>query len=149
MNIFFNSLSFPKTRKLLAIGVLMSGYVGGAFAADPAVATPSAATGGYGVLSVFMLLLLALGLGAVAWLLKRNAGLPGSGNVLMRVVAAQPLGQRERVLLVKVGERFFLLGHTASQISMLTELRAEDVPAPAPMRLPENVFADLLAKIRK
>lgn len=137
------------TRPAIAVLLLAQGLPGFARAAEPAVsaATPSS-SGGYTLISVLMLMLLALGVAALAWLMRRNAGVPGVGGALVRVVAAQPLGQRERLVVVKVGERLFLLGHTASQISMLSELNAEDVPV-APVRLPENVFADLLAKIRK
>ncbi|MEY3201606.1 MAG: hypothetical protein RIR70_1156 [Pseudomonadota bacterium] len=113
-------------------------------ASSPVLAAESSA--GYTFVSVLMLAMLAAAVAALAWLMKRNA--VGGAASSMRLVAAQALGPRERLVVVHVGSRFFLLGHTPQQITMLTELSPEDVPQPGG-RLPENLFADLLKKIKK
>lgn len=123
-----------------------------AFAAAVVFASPAFAaaesSGGYTFVSVFMLVMLAAAVGVLAWLMRRGAGgMPGAAGG-MRLVAAQNLGPRERVVVLSIGSRYFLLGHTAHQVSMLAELSAEDLPAPA-ARLPQNLFADLLKKLKR
>ena len=58
---------------------------------------------------------------AVSWLLRRMNGVGLTGNLAMRVVAAISLGQRERVVLVEIGDTQLLLGVTASAINRLHE----------------------------
>jgi flagellar protein FliO/FliZ len=95
-----------------------------------------------------MLLMLAAAVGVLAWLMRRGAGGMSGAASSMRVVAVQHLGPRERVVVLSVGSRNFLLGHTAHQVSMLAELSAEDLP-PQAARIPENLFADLLKKLKR
>lgn len=104
-------------------------------------------SGGYTFVSMLMLALLVAAVAVLAWLMRRGAAGGGAG-ASMRLLAAQPLGSRERVVVIKVGERFFLLGHTPSQISMLAELAPDDVPQQS-NRLPPNLFAELLTKMKK
>ena len=47
----------------------------------------------------------------------------------MRVVAQMAVGKDRQLLLVKVGERYFLLGSTASGLSKLAELTPEEAEA--------------------
>lgn len=69
-------------------------------------------------LAVVLLLLFAL-----AWLVRRGRLLP---HYQMRdefkVLAVLPLGQKERLILLKVGEDQLLLGATAEQIRLLHKL---------------------------
>jgi len=129
---------FSQTGRLLAACMVL-------LIASPAAAAETA--GGYTFVSTLMLAMLVAAVAVLAWLMKRNAT-QGSGGSSMRLVAAQALGPRERLVVVHVGSRFFLLGHTANQVSMLAELAPEDVPQPG-SRLPENLFADLLKKLKK
>ena len=41
-------------------------------------------------------------------------------------MAQLPLGREQKLIVAQVGERFFLLGVTASEISMLAEFTAEE-----------------------
>ncbi len=82
------------------------------------------------------------------WLLKRS---PMQSAMLQRgtrVVGSTYLGPGQRLLTVEVGEgdsrRWLLLGATAQQINLLTELPAQD--SPAPPELPS--FAKLLQRAR-
>ena len=59
----------------------------------------------------------------LGWLLRRlrGAALMG-GSRQLKIVASLALGQRERVIVVQVGEEQWLLGVTAQQISSLGKL---------------------------
>lgn len=66
-----------------------------------------------------LIFLLALVLGA-GWLVKRSGGMPalrGAGPI--KIVAAQSLGPRERVVLVEVGGQQWLLGVGGGAVNML------------------------------
>lgn len=57
----------------------------------------------------------------VAWLLRRIGGV-NAGSGQLRIVAGLALGQRERVVLIQVGERQqVLLGVTSGNITRLAE----------------------------
>lgn len=68
---------------------------------------------------VAALLLVLLAVVAVAWLLRRVNGAGVRSGLAMRVLAAMPLGQRERLLLVEIGGAQLLLGVSAAGISRL------------------------------
>jgi flagellar biosynthetic protein FliO len=133
---------FSRSRVVLS-GVLA--LASGVFSPAACAAESSA---GYTFMSLLMFVILLAAVAALAWLTRCTAALRQSGGASIRLVAAQGLGQRERVVVVNVGARFFLLGHTAQQISFLAELSPEDVPQP-PSVTPPKVFADLLQKIKK
>lgn len=65
---------------------------------------------------------LALVLGlifAAAWAVKRYTVLPGGVSGALRIVSVLPMGQREKVVLVQVGEKQLLLGVAPGRISTL------------------------------
>ncbi len=72
-------------------------------------------------LQILAALLLVLGLIlGMAWLLRRFGSLPGSGGSgPLRVLTSAMVGQRERVVLVQVGERQLLLGVAPGRVEML------------------------------
>lgn len=65
------------------------------------------------------LLLIVLIIVVLAWLLRRVGNLPIGGGALIRVVAAVSLGQRERVVLLQVGEKQLLLGVAPGRVETL------------------------------
>jgi len=76
----------------------------------------------------------------VAWLLRRVGAVP-MNNDRLKVVAGLALGQRERVLLVQVGDAHqVLLGVTQGKISKLCEFDAPVVEA----EVASNEFAQRL-----
>ncbi len=88
--------------------------------ADAAARTTPMPNQGAYMLQVLLGLLFVIGLVfALAWILKRV----GQGNLVggqqMKVVAAMPMGTRERIALVEVGGQHILLGVTATQINTL------------------------------
>lgn len=93
-----------------------------------------------------LLFVLAL-IPAAAWLLRR-AGLaqPGSGAGL-RVVAQLTLGPRDRLVIVEIGDRRWLLGVSASGIRRLGTLPAgTDAGAPPPSTS-DSSFSDIVRRL--
>ncbi|MBO3780945.1 flagellar biosynthetic protein FliO, partial [Pseudomonas aeruginosa] len=81
---------------------------------------------------------LVLGLGLViglifllAWLVRRVQQAGPRGNRLIRTLASQPLGPRDRLVLVQVGEEQILLGLTPGRITPLHVLKE-------PVHLPDG-----------
>jgi flagellar protein FliO/FliZ len=62
----------------------------------------------------------------VAYLVKRDSAMRATNPHVM-ILAQQAIGPRERILVVNVLSRILVLGHTPSQITLLTELEPEDV----------------------
>ena len=99
------------------------------FQAAAPVAASSSSAGSMIWFSAVTLALLSGLVVLVAWLLRKNFGAnagPGSG---IRIMSSQSVGPRERLLVVRVGNRGFLLGHTPTQISLVAELDPEDLAA--------------------
>jgi len=103
-----------------------------ALAVEPvaqAVATPLASSGVGGQL-VQLLLGLSLVVGLIfllAWLMRRVQQIGPRGGQVIKLVASQALGPRDRLLLVQVGGEQILLGLTPGRITPLHVL-AEPVP---------------------
>ena len=74
-----------------------------------------------GLFAVVALILL------LAFVVKRFNPAVLKKNTLLNVLASQSLGQRERIVLVAVGEQQLLIGVTAQQITLLHTL-AEPLP---------------------
>jgi flagellar protein FliO/FliZ len=84
-------------------------------------------------------LALVLGLvGAAAWLLKRLSALPGTGGGLIRVIGAAAVGQRERVVLVEVGETWLLLGVAPGQVRRLHTMPKTESAVPGGVIAPAD-----------
>lgn len=71
-----------------------------------------------------LLLVLAVFFLAV-WLLKKSGSLALINNRQLGIVAGLSLGMREKLVLVRVGEKQLLLGVTAGRIDKLLELEGE------------------------
>lgn len=73
-----------------------------------------------GLMSVAASLLLVIGaILVLGWLYTRAQGLRAGGAGPIRVLAAQALGTKERIVVVEVGGTQLVVGVTASQISTL------------------------------
>ena len=55
----------------------------------------------------------------LAWLLKRNKGLTGLDKMPMKTLAVMPMGVKEKLVLIEIGDKQILLGMTASNINTL------------------------------
>ena len=76
---------------------------------------------------------------AATWWLRwrRQQSLPASEGPALEVVRSVALSGRDRLHLVRVGEQYLVVGHTASQITLLSEVAAptskrEDAPTQPP-----------------
>jgi flagellar biosynthetic protein FliO len=63
---------------------------------------------------------------AATWWLRwrRQQSLPASEGPALEVVRSVALSGRDRLHLVRVGEQYLVVGHTASQITLLSEVAA-------------------------
>lgn len=115
----------------------------------PAIGQHAAQSPGLGGAVLALVAVLALII-ALAWLLKRlpASGLRGSDQ--LRVVSSLAVGQRERLVVVEVGDQQLLLGVTTRHIQTLHVLPQPLPGAPAASPVPLPPFAQLLAgKLRK
>ncbi len=55
----------------------------------------------------------------VGWLYARSQGLNRGKSSVINVLAAQPLGSKERIVLVEIGGKQIVVGMTAAQVSTL------------------------------
>lgn len=76
------------------------------------------------------LILVVVAIFALAWLLKKLNLNQQSPHGLIRIVAGLPLGTRDRIVLVQVGDEQILLGLTPGRIEKLHTL-AQPLEAPA------------------
>ncbi len=95
----------------------------GLLAAEPAArqATPLADSGlGGQLLQLLLGLLLVIGLiFLLAWLMRRVQQIGPRGGQVIKILASQALGPRDRLLLVQVGEEQILLGLAPGRITPL------------------------------
>ncbi len=95
---------------------------------------------------VFMALMLVLALiVSAAWLMRRFSLLPTAAGGLLRVVSGVMVGQRERVVILEVGEQWLVLGVTAQSVILLSSMsKPEEVEPPLSARVPP--FAEWLGR---
>ncbi len=110
----------------------------------PVLPAGSELTGQLLQLLVGLLLVIAV-IFLLAWLVRRiQHSLPASSNKqVIRLVATQPLGPRERLLLVQVGKEQVLLGLTPGTIEPLHVLQE-----PIQIEPPAEGAADFAGKLR-
>ena len=89
--------------------------------AESATAASGTLTGQLISLVIGMAVVLAV-IAASAWLLKRLAPRNFSDAGVLRVIAGAAVGQRERVVVVEIGETWLVLGVTAGSVNALHQL---------------------------
>ncbi len=60
------------------------------------------------------------------WVIRKSGQLSATGRNNLSVLAGLSLGMREKVVLIKVGDKQLLLGVTPGRIDKLLELEGED-----------------------
>ena len=134
------------------IGAAFAGFLAlsprsGAAAEDlQAVATPIDAGDVFGLGAGLAMVLAAVLV--VGWLYARSQGLRGSKSGVINVLAAQPLGSKERIVLVEIGGKQIVLGMTAAQVQTL-HVFDEPVVQPAERSSQAAGFADRLRAVLK
>lgn len=97
--------------------------------------------------SFAVLLLVVVSIPLVLWLVKRLSQLPMSGNhAALSIQASLVVGARERIAVVRVGDRAMLVGITGQSINLLAEL---DGPLPEAAATPPRGFEALLDNLQK
>jgi len=102
------------------------------------VAEPSQMTAAASMLGGLILVLLLIF--ALAYLLRRFNLVPTNHSVL-KTLAVTSLGQKERLVLVQVGEQQYLLGVSGQQVNLIDKL-AE------PIQIESVSFADKLRQAK-
>lgn len=126
-----------RTRPLLALPALLL-CLQSAIAQSAAAPAPSASLGGSFLQMLFGLALVLGLLFAGVWFLKKLTGNPGANANIARVVGATPIGGRERIVIVELGQTWLVLGVTPNSINTLAEMPRQPLPPgsrPAPPNL--------------
>jgi len=80
----------------------------------------------------------------LAWLFKKYVGVGVTSSASLKAVAGVSVGQKERVVLVQVGERQILVGVAPGQVNMLYSLEKDDEIKFAGKSQAKNPFAEKL-----
>lgn len=135
-------LLMQQSRRLAAAAVAAAAIPVLASASETGAA-PASVVGPRDIINTGLsLLLIVAAIMALAWAYGRLQGGRARNGDVLRVLAAQPLGAKERVLLVDVAGQHLLIGVTASQIRTLHVL---DTPVAVADKVSQTgVFADRL-----
>lgn len=80
----------------------------------------------------------------VAWLFKRYAPGIGQNNSVARVIGGVSVGNRERVLVIEIADRWLVVGVAAGQVNRIANLAAAQSTAPEPEAKSQPDFAGWL-----
>jgi flagellar protein FliO/FliZ len=130
-------------RRLVLLAALSLPLIAAAESARPAYVPPAPATVSTGsVLQMVLSLLLVLAaIMLVGWLLRR-LNLPQQGNrSLLKIISGVAVGQRERIVLVEVGDIWLVVGVAPGSVRTLHTLPRSIIPtdeaATAPTEAPQ------------
>ncbi|MBC3934926.1 flagellar biosynthetic protein FliO [Undibacterium rugosum] len=91
-------------------------------AAENTAVTPTT-----GFLQIVLALLFILGLMfAAAWAFKRITPVGQQNRLALKIVGGLNLGQRERILVVEIGDQWMILGVTAHNINQLGQVARQE-----------------------
>jgi flagellar protein FliO/FliZ len=107
-----------------------------------AAPVPSVSLGGSFLQMLFGLALVLGLLFAGVWFLRKLTGNVGINGSIARVVGTTPIGTRERIVIVELGQTWLVLGVTPNSINTLAEMPRQPLP-PSGKAVPPN-FADWL-----
>ena len=82
-------------------------------------------------LFICVILILGLAYFFTKYVVGRNlrGSLGGMHRGMLQVLAQLPLGRERHVILIRMGDRYFLLGSTANEINLLSEIPEEEIDA--------------------
>lgn len=118
-----------------------------AAATEPGAPSLQAPVGTGDILSVgASLVLVVAAIVLCGWLYSRSQGLRTRGGGLINIIATQPLGPKERILLIEVADKQLVVGMTSTQVSTL-HVFDEPVLRAEPDADPRLNFGDRLKSI--
>ncbi len=127
-------------KVLCAVLCLQPGWL---LAAEEAAIRTPAPLASAGKVMFFLVIVLGL-IVALAWLVSKTRGVQlAQGQGQLNIVATLPLGMKEKIAVVQVGEKQLLVGITPQQITTLAEL---DEPLPQADTSAPASFQELLKK---
>jgi flagellar protein FliO/FliZ len=118
-----------------------------AAAAHAQTQAPAPATGPSLTPLLFGLLLVLALIPAAAWLLRRAGLAQSASNSGLRVVAQLALGPRDRIVIIEVADRRWMLGVSASGIRRLGTLPAGTDAGAPPAAPSERSFSDIIRRL--
>jgi len=99
--------------------------------------------------SMILSLLMVLALIIISALVLKRFNLTQQSSNQLKVVASLPLGAKERILVVQIGEEQLVLGVSSQQISLLKSLEKPiDIQLGKPLALSGNVLSFLQKSIK-
>ncbi|MGZ3235963.1 MAG: flagellar biosynthetic protein FliO [Burkholderiaceae bacterium] len=117
--------------------------------AQPAPASTTTTAGNFFQVLLGLLVVLAL-MAAAAWSLKKFGVSKLTGNATVKVVGGVSVGNRERVLVIEVGDQWIVVGVAPGQVNALTTMpRQESAAAPEVVPITKNFSAWLKQTIDK
>lgn len=105
-------------------------------------------TGGlalFGQVTLILIFIILVILGC-AWLFRRFSGVAQGGSGLLKVVGSIGVGQRERVVIVSVGETWLVLGVASGQVRKLHDMPAQPTATKADAQGFASRFQQALGK---
>lgn len=117
-------------------------------AAESPASLPSSSLSIAGMLQMLFGLAVVLGLVlAMGWIMKRVSSHGLAGSAALRVVAAAAVGQRERVVVVEVGNTWLVVGVAPGSVNALHQMARGELPAtPAAAPAAATQLADWLQR---
>ena len=98
---------------------------------------------------VFGLILVVGMIVLLAWVWRRFGHNTLSGRNIIQMESILPLGSREKLVIIRTGERRLLLGVTTAQIQTLAELDPDTTPVAETDLTQATGFAGILQRIKK
>lgn len=95
------------------------------------------------VVSIFMSLLVVIGMVFMLAVIMRRFNVTHTGGGQMKVVASMMAGSKERIIVLQVGDEQHMVGVTAQNINHLAKL---DTPLPQTQDTPAVQFKDKLTQ---
>lgn len=119
-------------------------------AAEEAASTASTASAGSLIQVLFGLAVVLALMAGAAWMLKRMGMTGAGGNSVAKVVGGVSVGNRERVVVVEVGEQWIVVGVAPGRVNALATMpRQETMPVVAEADNTKNFAAWLKQTIDK
>jgi flagellar protein FliO/FliZ len=112
----------PSYRAIISVLALLGLTAGPQLAMGQEVAPPSLQSpiGSGDILSVgASLIVVVAAIMLCGWLYSRSQGLRVRGGGVINIIATQPLGPKERILLIEVANKQLIVGMTSTQVSTL------------------------------